>query len=56
MQAHNLNNRITRLEFFTLCQELTIDPCLAMENETIREELLGKGDSIKIKRILESEF
>lgn len=44
-----------RLEFISLCESLTIDWGIAVENEGVRQALL-KGDDDEVKRILAEEF
>lgn len=46
---------MTKTEFVTLCQERTIDPSLALENDAILEALQAK-DYNKVVELLDSEF
>lgn len=46
---------MTKTEFMTLCQERTIDPSLALENDAIIEALQAKDDD-KVVELLDNEF
>jgi hypothetical protein len=46
---------MTHLEFITLCNEHTIDPSLALENENIVEALKARDDA-QVVEILTNEF
>jgi hypothetical protein len=46
---------MTKTEFMTLCQERTIDPSLALENDAIIEALQAKDDD-KVVELLNNEF
>jgi hypothetical protein len=46
---------MTKTEFMTLCQERTIDPSLALENDAIIEALQSKDDD-KVVELLNNEF
>jgi hypothetical protein len=46
---------MTRNEFFTLCEDHLIDPCIALENENLSKALF-KRDDAKVKQILREEF
>ena len=46
---------MTRSEFLSLCNTLTIHPSMALENEEIRKAL-AKRDDAKVKHLLETEF
>ena len=44
-----------RNQFVALCEELTIDPAIALENENVREALEANDDQA-VERILKEEF
>ena len=46
---------MTRSEFLTLCNSLTIDPALALESDDVRAALSRRDDDA-VKMILETEF
>ena len=46
---------MSRNEFFALCEDHLIDPCIALENKNIANALFIRDDK-KIKQILKEEF
>ena len=46
---------MTQNQFAALCEELTIDPAIALENENVVEALKEKDDEA-VERILKEEF
>lgn len=47
---------MTRNEFFALCEEYLIDPCIALENKNIANALFIRSSITKVKQILREEF
>ena len=47
---------MTKNQFTALCAEFTIDPAIALENETIREALLTRKTEEQIRSLLQSQF
>jgi hypothetical protein len=54
-QQHPKENKMTQNQFAALCEELTIDPAIALENENVVEALKEKDDEA-VERILKEEF
>jgi hypothetical protein len=46
---------MTKIEFVALCAERTIDPKLALENESIVEALQNRNDALVVE-LLDNEF
>jgi len=46
---------MTKLEFKAICNELTIEPNIALENDELCEALKERNDD-EVKRILKTEF
>ena len=46
---------MTSNEFVSLCNEYTIYPSIALENDSIRKALINRDDKLVI-RLLEEEF
>ena len=46
---------MTKLEFILECNELLIDPAIALENEQVVEALKNRDDD-EVKRLLMEEF
>ena len=47
---------MTRNEFFALCEDYLIDPCIALENKNIANALFIRASTAKVKQILKEEF
>ena len=46
---------MTKNDFIALCDELLIDPAIAMENERVLEALIGRDDA-RVEEVLREEF
>jgi hypothetical protein len=47
---------MTKTQFILLCNELLIEPSIALENDNILQALLDKQPIEQLKTILETEF